>query len=168
MRSIVVARALERFVASASRATSRLSVETHYADLLSALVDHCSESPAAIGRSQDIPHAPIRAVRNYLRANCADDATLANLASRAKLSRFAFAHAFTRYVGVPPHAYLKLCRVAEARTRIERGAPIREVAAALGFSDVPALTRALTAANGVPPGRWRRCFRANSDLVLAR
>jgi AraC-like DNA-binding protein len=164
MRSMPVARALERFVGSTSHAATRLSTETLYAELLNTLLEHCSESPVTMRRSQRISHARIRAVRNWLRDNCEKDVSLAELAAQAKLSRFAFAHAFTRYVGVPAHAYLKLCRASEARKRIERGASISEVAAALGFSDVPALTRALTAAFGVPPARWRRCFRANSDL----
>ena len=60
--------------------------------------------------------AGITSVRRYIDDNPLDKLTLADMASRANLSRFTFAHAFTRAYGVSPHAYALQRKVIAART----------------------------------------------------
>jgi AraC-like DNA-binding protein len=96
-----------------------------------------------------------------LRSNFSEEPQLEHLARLAGLSRFAFAHAFKRYVGLPPYAYFQLRRACEARRMIEAGLPIAIVAERLRYTDVPLLTRTLKTYFGAPPARWRRCLESN-------
>jgi AraC-like DNA-binding protein len=162
MNSPDVSTAIERLVESAAAAENSLEVEVHTVQLIRTLLEQCGETPAPLRRWDPVPHFGIRAARDYLRDNCHETPSLEDLAKLAGLTRFAFAHAFKKYVGLAPHAYLRLRRASEAKKRIEGGLSVSEVMAALGYVDVPLLTRTLKAYFGAPPGRWRRCFQANS------
>ena len=161
MRSAEVARAFERLMTSIAAGAETLELECHYAALLHVLVARCAESPRSLRRPDAILHPGIRATRNYLRDNFLGKPSLEQLAQQAGLSRFAFAHAFKRQVGTSPHAYLQLRRACEARRLVEGGTPLPQVASALGYADVPLLTRTLKAYFGAPPARWRGCFQRN-------
>jgi AraC-like DNA-binding protein len=114
-------------------------------------------------RRETVPHYGIRAARDYLRDNYRDNPTLEQLAERAGLTRFAFAHAFKKYVGLPPHAYLRLRRVCEARKHMELGESTADIVQSLGYVDVPLLSRTFKSYFGLPPARWRRAFEVNSN-----
>jgi len=157
-----VTAAIQRLVESAAVAANSLELEVHYVQLVRTLLERCGETPAPLRRWDPVPHFGIRVARDYLRDNCHETPSLEDLAKLAGLTRFAFAHAFKKYVGLAPHAYLRLRRASEAKKRIEGGLSVAEVMAALGYVDVPLLTRTLKAYFGAPPGRWRRCFQANS------
>lgn len=156
-----MARALEQLVSSAAAGAERLELECRHATLLERLVQSCLETPATNRRSDWVPHAGVRAVREYLRSHFNEEPRLADLAGLAGLSRFAFAHAFKRYVGMPPYAYFQLRRASEARRMIEAGVPAALVAERLRYADVPLLTRTLKTYFGAPPARWRRCLESN-------
>jgi AraC-like DNA-binding protein len=161
MRSEAVVRVFERLVKSIARGAESLELECQYAAFLQVLVAHCAESTPPSRRSDAIVHRGIRATRNYLRENFLGKPSLEQLAQQAGLSRFAFAHAFKKQVGTSPHAYLQLRRACEARRLVEGGTPLQHVANALGYADVPLLTRTLKAYFGAPPARWRGCFESN-------
>ena len=122
------------------------------------------ETPALLRRRDSVPHAGVRAAREYLRHNFREEPRLEDLARLAGLSRFAFAHAFKRYVGMAPYAYFQMRRASEARGMVEKGVPIAVIAERLGYTDVPLLTRTLKAHFGAPPARWRRCLESNEPL----
>jgi AraC-like DNA-binding protein len=151
-----VARALERLVVGAAAGAEQLELECRHARFLELLMQSCLETPAALRRSDWIPHAGVRAVREYLRSNFHEQPRLVDLAALAGLSRFAFAHAFKRYVGMPPYEYFQLRRVSEARRMIETGVPVALVAERLRYVDAPLLTRTLKTYFGAPPARWRK------------
>lgn len=158
---VEMAQALEGLVRSVAAGAGNLEVECQYTSFLLKVFRGCSESRPSFRRLDAIRHGGIRATRNYLRDSCRDNPSLAELAQRAGLSRFAFAHAFKKHVGLSPHAYLKLRRVSEARRLLERGMPIADVARSLGYVDVPFLTRTFKAYFGAPPARWRRHLERN-------
>jgi AraC-like DNA-binding protein len=162
-----VALAVQEFVSAAAQCADRLELEAKHTALLERLVETCGETPAPLRRSDSVRHFGVRKARDYLRDNYLANPSLDELARASGLSRFSFAHAFKRYVGMPPHAYLKLRRACEARDLIERGVPIVDVMARLGYTDVPFLTRTLKRYFGATPARWRSAFRANSTPGVA-
>lgn len=98
----------------------------------------------------------VRAVREYLEANCTRVVTLAELARLTGFSQFHVSRVFRDAVGVPPYAYLGLARLERARELIARGEPLSTVAYATGFSDQSHLTRHFKRVFGVPPGQYAR------------
>lgn len=151
-----VAGALERLVASTAAGASRLELECLQARFLQLLLKDCGEAPVPHRRRDFVAHAGVRAAREHLRHNFQEEPRLADLARIAGLSHFAFAHAFKRYVGMPPYAYFQMRRASEARRLVEKGAPIAAIAEQLGYTDVPLLTRTIKAHFGAPPARWRK------------
>ncbi|GLW71134.1 AraC family transcriptional regulator [Kitasatospora phosalacinea] len=88
--------------------------------------------------------------------------TVAGLAARAGLSRAAFARRFAATVGLPPLRYLTWWRMASAARMLrETDAPLRTVAARLGYTSEFAFAAAFKRAHGRPPGAYRR---SPSDL----
>lgn len=72
------------------------------------------------------------------------------------VSTFSLVRAFTRIVGLPPHAYQNHLRVQQARRLLIKGGSPADVAQAVGFSDQSHMSRRFTPIVGVPPGAYRR------------
>ena len=86
---------------------------------------------------------------------------VAELARRCGLSRSHFTRAFKASVGLPPHRWLMLFRIARARDRLETSADsIADIAFDCGFADQSHLTRVFHDVIGVSPAAWRRRARA--------
>jgi AraC-like DNA-binding protein len=81
--------------------------------------------------------------------------TLAALATELELSRYQLLRRFAAEVGMPPYGWLAQHRVARARGLLDRGLPLGEVAAAVGFADQAHLTRWFRRVLGVTPGAYR-------------
>ena len=86
--------------------------------------------------------------------------TLPRMAEAAGMSRARFAERFTATVGLPPGEYLTQWRLGLARTLLQRGQPVKQVAAQVGYGSASALARVfrhkrgttpLQAASGAPP-----------------
>lgn len=98
-----------------------------------------------------------RRVRDYLHAHFARDLSLAELAALAGLSPFHFTRMFKQSTGIPPYAYLRRLRVAEACRLLEAGdLPVIEVAAQVGYETPQAFARMFRAETGTSPSQWRR------------
>jgi AraC-like DNA-binding protein len=83
--------------------------------------------------------------------------TVEELATRAGLSRSAFARRFTALVGRPPLAYLSWWRMTlAARLLRESDAPLSTVARQTGYTSEFAFANAFKREYGVAPGRYRR------------
>ena len=83
--------------------------------------------------------------------------TVAELASDVGLSRSALVERFTRYLSVPPIAYLtgwRLRLAAEALTSTPKG--VADIAADVGYESEAAFNRAFRRVFHVPPARYRR------------
>lgn len=82
--------------------------------------------------------------------------TLAELASRAGLSRAAFARRFTVIAGTSPLAYLTAWRMTLAREALLRpGVTLAQVAQEVGYAGEFAFAAAFKREVGEAPGRWR-------------
>jgi AraC-like DNA-binding protein len=83
--------------------------------------------------------------------------TVAELASDVGLSRSALVERFTRYLSVPPIAYLtgwRLRLAAQALISTPKG--VADIAADVGYESEAAFNRAFKRAFQVPPARYRR------------
>ena len=90
----------------------------------------------------------IRHAIQCLEADFADELSLEQLASKARMSRSHFALTFRQFTGYTPHQYLLLVRLNEARKLIAQGnrAPaLADIAAATGFCDQAHLNRHFSA-----------------------
>jgi AraC-like DNA-binding protein len=80
--------------------------------------------------------------------------TLSELAALCGVSRYQLVRAFTRELGITPHAYVVQCRVRLARQWLLRGETIAAAAHRAGFADQSHLTRAFVRQFGITPGRY--------------
>ena len=98
-----------------------------------------------------------------------DRLTVDVLAGEAGMERFAFAHAFRRETGLPPHAYLRQRRLIAAAAALESSsAPVIDIALRTGFGSVSSFNRSFRAGFGVTPSRYRELagaqgFTRNAD-----
>jgi transcriptional regulator GlxA family with amidase domain len=99
---------------------------------------------------------PIRRALAFLREHASREISLDALAHTAGLSKFHFLRRFAGHLGVTPHRYQLLLRVAHARALLRRGVHIADVAFAAGFYDQSHLTRCFHSVVGVPPRRFQR------------
>ena len=82
---------------------------------------------------------------------------LAEIAAQVHLSPRHLSRLFTRFTGKSPAHYITHARMDRARGLLLRSlAPIKEIAAMVGYPDVHHFTRAFAAHFGCPPGEMRR------------
>ena len=102
----------------------------------------------------------LRRVREYIETTFARKIDLSHLAGIAGLSTSHFSRAFKQSIGMPPHRYVLVRRLAAAAELIRKTAkPLAEVAIEVGFSDQPHFTRIFTQITGETPGSLRRRYR---------
>jgi AraC-like DNA-binding protein len=102
----------------------------------------------------------LRRVRDHIEARFAQKVDLSRLARIAGLSTSHFSRAFKQSIGMPPHRYVMMRRLAAAAELIRKTPkPLAEVAIELGFSDQSHLTRIFTQMTGETPRAFRRRYR---------
>jgi AraC-like DNA-binding protein len=83
--------------------------------------------------------------------------TMAQLATKAALSRSTFFERFTRAVGLPPMEYLLAWRMAVAKDLLRRqDLALAEVAERVGYGSASTFSTAFSRYVGQPPGRYAR------------
>jgi AraC-like DNA-binding protein len=102
-----------------------------------------STSTISIGRARD-----------RIDADPAAPLTLASLADETGTSRYQLLRAFSRELGLTPHAYIVQQRLALARRLIRAGSTLVDAASEAGFSDQSHLTRMFARQFGVTPARY--------------
>jgi AraC-like DNA-binding protein len=149
-------------LASAARGDT-LRGEVLLAEALCALLRRHACATAAIRSGIDAlaTSRGVHAARALLHDAFAQPLSLAELADAAHLPPARLTRAFRLTVGLPPHAYLELVRVEQAKLRLRRGDPIADVAFATGFADQSHLTRRFRRVVGVTPGVYARACAAS-------
>ena len=98
---------------------------------------------------------PVTQACRILLEQMAEPPGLEAVAETVGLSRFRLIRAFRRELGLPPQAWLQSQRVAQAKQLIAGGKGLAEIAASVGFSDQPHLTRVFKSHIGVTPAVYR-------------
>lgn len=127
---------------------ARVGVAATVADALRALAGR----PGRGGGPIDLAAADL--ARDYLAAHACDHTSAATLERVTGSDRYTLARHFRRAFGTSPDRYRMLRRLALARHAVERGEPLAEVAARIGFADQSHLTRQFKRAYGMTPARW--------------
>ncbi|MEM1178404.1 MAG: AraC family transcriptional regulator [Acidobacteriota bacterium] len=131
---------------------ARLVRDVTYQDLLTHLLRYAEHRPRD-QRAGHEPHAVARA-RELLSNRFHEDMSLTCLAKETGISPFYLSRAFKKAFGLPPHRFLILKRVQEARQSLLAGHRISDVASDVGFADQSHLTRHFKNVYGTPPGRF--------------
>ena len=72
------------------------------------------------------------------------------------MSRSAFFERFNREVGLAPMEYLLTWRMALAKTLLQNGGRVAEVAVQVGYQSASSFSVAFSQREGVPPARYAR------------
>jgi AraC-like DNA-binding protein len=140
------------------QALAARSPTIHCESLLLFAVRHLIAKHA--GKPRQVPgvgkeNAVIERAREYLAAHYAEDISLADLGTLTSRSPFHLARAFSKAVGLPPHAYLESLRIQHARELLKSGMTVVETALATGYPDQSHFTHRFRRHTGITPGRYR-------------
>lgn len=135
-----------------------LELQSRFAATVAAFLRHAEGgTPASVNRNHG--KAAVERAKAHLRARFNETVSLEVLAVESGLSRFHLVHAFTREVGIAPHAYQIHVRVERARSMLRSGMPPVEVAASVGFADQSHFTRHFKRIMHVTPSAYARATR---------
>jgi AraC-like DNA-binding protein len=112
-----------------------------------ARAEHAKPGPGA---------ARLRRVQALIEARCGESLTLGEMAAEAAMSRYHFVRAFSRAVGMTPHAWQLDLRIQRARGLLEQGMTLADAALQLGFADQSHFQRAFKQRVAATPGEYRR------------
>jgi AraC-like DNA-binding protein len=95
-------------------------------------------------------------VQATIAVRCTETLALEELAAVAGMSRYHFVRAFSRAVGMTPHAWQIDLRIRRARRLLDQGVPLADAALQLGFADQSHFQRAFKQRVAATPGEYRR------------
>lgn len=113
------------------------------------------------GLLSGLAHARLRNALVAMHETPAKAWTLGELAEVAGISRSVFAKTFRETVGITPGQYLQSWRVRLAQKALQRGRPLKIIAAEVGYGSEAALSRAFKAHAGRSPREWKARARAH-------
>ena len=91
----------------------------------------------------------------YVEQNYARNITIAELSKQFYVSGSTVSHLFKQKMGVSFYRYVTQRRLIAAKTLIEQGLSMEDVAARTGFSDYSGFYRAFRQQYGIPPRQYR-------------
>jgi AraC-like DNA-binding protein len=92
----------------------------------------------------------------HLKQNYPERVELRDLAAVAGMSKFHFVRAFTAILGVTPHRYQLLLRLAKAKAMLHEGSEIAQVAVHAGFWDQSHFDRSFRLFVGMTPTQYQK------------
>lgn len=155
-------RALDRLCASIVAGSEGLELQSLFATAVAAIALHAGrEAAAAELRNSKLA---VERAKAYLKERFNESVSLDELAAVSGVSRFHLVHAFTKEIGLPPHAYQMHIRVERARGLLQRGISATGAAASVGFADQSHFTRFFKRIMRVTPSDYARATgRASSE-----
>lgn len=100
-------------------------------------------------------------VRAYIEQHYAEALSIRDIAREFHASRDYIAHAFKHTTNYAPLQYLRRWRIGKAQTLlIDTDLSLTEVASRVGFDDPNYFSRVFRQVIGMPPGTFRRTWRA--------
>lgn len=79
-----------------------------------------------------------------------------NLTDAANMSKFAFLRLFKTAFGISPYQYLLNKRLNYAKSLLEKGDPIHQIAFNIGYADTPTFSKAFKQNFGISPSKWQK------------
>lgn len=110
--------------------------------------------PLALKTETAADEEALQQVCDHIRGHLAETIPLETLSGLAGLEKYRLIRSFTRRFNTTPHAWQLMLRMAEARQRLDAGAPITDTALAVGFYDQSHFTRLFKASFGMTPGQY--------------
>jgi AraC-like DNA-binding protein len=107
------------------------------------------QTPAA-GQDSSV----VSEIRDYIEAHYAENVSLTQLGALTSRSPFHAARAFSKAVGLPPHAYLESVRIRHAREMLRSGMSLVNTALATGYPDQSHFTNRFRRFTGITPGLY--------------
>lgn len=104
----------------------------------------------AVGQESSV----VSQVRDYIEGHYSENISLAQLGSLTSRSPFQIARAFSKTVGLPPHAYLESVRIRHAREMLKLGMNVVDTALATGYPDQSHFTHRFRRSTGITPGQY--------------
>lgn len=102
------------------------------------------------------PIEQIQRACEIIQAHPEERHTLGDLAGQVGLSRFHFQRAFTRVVGISPHAYQEACRLGHVRSALRSGERVTPALYDAGYGSSSRLYERSGRALGMTPATYRR------------
>lgn len=150
----VVGRALLRLHLKLEQNISALEHESDFVSTIGLLLTRQHSSYRAPQTKPKREERYVKLVRDYLKANYAENVSLSQLTSLTNLSPYHLLRVFHSSTGFPPHEYQTQVRVAQARKLIRSGASLSETALETGFFDQSHLSRNFKRIVGVTPRQY--------------
>jgi transcriptional regulator GlxA family with amidase domain len=121
------------------------------------LREFMGSNPSSTGALMALSDDRIGRALQAIHDNPAAAWSVEGLASRAALSRSAFAEQFRLKLGTTPTRYLAAWRMHKARSMMRNSdRSVQEIALQVGYESESAFSRAFREHFGTPPGRFRR------------
>ncbi|MCH4811175.1 helix-turn-helix transcriptional regulator [Vreelandella neptunia] len=102
------------------------------------------------------PDALLGLAKEYIHAHLDSDISLDDISQTAHLSKYHFLRLFRQHYGITPHQYVINCRINAARSALDLGASLTEVALRYGFSDLSHFNRRFKRIYGMTPHQYQR------------
>jgi AraC family transcriptional regulator len=112
-----------------------------------------SRVPGAKASTREELFKRLQIAREYLHGNIDRQISLEELSREACVSRYHLLRAFQRVFRQTPHGYLTGLRLERARSLLETGRTVTDVALDVGFTSVSAFSRRFRSRYGVSPSR---------------
>lgn len=109
-------------------------------------------------QSQSICSDAVNRVCKYMEKNYKNRIKLDELCTLINVSKSTLLRFFIKEIGLTPYRYLGSIRIAKAKTLIEQGLPISEVALQTGFCDQSHFTNYFTSLLGLTPALYQKRF----------
>ncbi|MBD2774344.1 AraC family transcriptional regulator [Iningainema tapete] len=144
---------LDLHIALEKASASLLEQQSLVLGTLAQLILQCAENSPVL-QPVGAENQSVKRLRDYLEDNYAENISLEQLAQIANLSPFHLNRAFSKEVGLPPHAYQTQVRIARARTMLTNGWSIGQVAVETGFTSQSHFGWHFKRLIGVTPGQY--------------
>lgn len=146
------------------RAAKELVLERLLEVLLIEVLRSGTETTSAPGLGRGLGDERLAAALRCMHTQPDHPWTVAELATKAALSRSAFFARFSRIVGLPPMEYLLAWRMALAKQLLrDRETGIEQVAVRVGYGSASSFSVAFARYVGIPPARYARANRGLSQ-----
>lgn len=102
------------------------------------------------------PDALLGLAKEYIHAHLDTDISLDDISQAAHLSKYHFLRLFRQHYGITPHQYVINCRINAARSALDLGASLTQVALRYGFADLSHFNRRFKRIYGMTPHQYQR------------